>query len=249
MEKIMKDTIEFTGIEIGKRKMIDSLMADWRGQVKCKKCFCSDGFFPGYYKQEIKMLFIARETRNCDYNDCIKQYIEYYGDRTDHDKKAFTRRMFYIVQGVRSGGTLKFKDLRTANDFIATIHANNYGFAFMNISKYSNNAEVYKADKKLINKFLEDSNLKKRNYFREELEILQPDIIITLNLFGGIVKDEYLKLCFENAKKLKADKKVTLWEMELNQKKIKILDLFHFSALNKRDKEYFYDPTIKYLFE
>jgi hypothetical protein len=263
----MKDRIKelFEGIELENRIKIYSLMDDWRKQIASQRkirfkddnikyhadeYFNSDGFFPGYYKQKTKVLFIGRETRGMSGDDYIATAIKYY--RNDgHNKIAFTRHILYMVQVIKNGGKISFDDLYYPDEYAKMMaKETDYGFAVMNISKYSNDSkDGAVADKILINRFLEDSNLQKRNFFKEELSILQPDIIITGNLFDGKIKDEYLQLCFGELKTIKSIKDTaTLSEMRLNNKKVKLIDTFHFSS-RKRDKEYFYDPIIKLLYK
>lgn len=71
------------------------------------------------------------------------------------------------------------------------VQNNHYGFAIMNISKYSNYADNgATADFHLINQFLKDSDLRKRNFIREEITLLEPDIIIAANLWESKICKE-----------------------------------------------------------
>jgi hypothetical protein len=265
----MKDPIikKFSGAEIEKRKMINSLMSDWRDAISSPKIkfpdnnknypakdyFASDGFFPNYFSQDIKVLFVGRETRWMSGKDGIATtMLDYFPKRNDHNKKQYTRHLLYIVEGIKSKGTLKFKEVKrkTAKGIAKEmVRANDYGFASMNISKYSNasnNSEV--ADKKLINSFLEHSHLEKRNFFQEELAILLPDVIITGNIWDGKIEQKYLDLCFGKVKEIGKIPGITvMYEIKVSKKKIKLIDLYHFSS-RFSDKEYFYDPVMKLLF-
>jgi hypothetical protein len=122
----------------------------------------------------------------------------------------------------------------------------------MEISKYSNNADDgEKADWKLINKFLEDSHLEKRNYFQEELKILDPDYIISGNLLNGRIEKKYLDLCFGKLMPLegypKDSPEAFLHEMDLDGKKVKLVDAWAF-ALRGYDEDCFYTPIKELLF-
>ena len=253
------------GIELENRKKINSLMDDWRNEVapnmikfkddnkyySCDKYFTADGFFPGYYKQKNKLLLIARETRDMSGRDYIAEYIDSYKNDNGHNKNLFTRRISYIVLGVKTEGKRKFENLEEANDYAKEMaEENDYGYAMMNISKYSNDSETGdKADVELMNNFLEHSNLQKRNFFKEELVILQPDIIITANLWDGKIGEDYLELFFGKLKeKKRIEGKAVLSEMELNNKKIKLIDMYHFSSHMGKDKDYYYDPIMELLF-
>jgi len=252
--------------EIGNRKKIFSLMMDWREEISKKDkivffddnkkyspedYFYLDGFFPNYYNQDIKVLFIAREARWQSGMDFIENSLKYFKSEASINNVLFWRRLFYILYGIRTKGKFEYKDIPYPYDFIQEIDKNNnYGFALMNISKYSNDREDggKRADTVLMNQFLKDSDLNKRNFFKEELEILAPDVIITANLWDGKIKEEYMNVCFDGIKLIKTIEGAALSTMVINKKSIKIIDLYHFSQPGLSDQEYYYDPVIKLLF-
>jgi hypothetical protein len=128
-----------------------------------------------------------------------------------------------------------------------------YGFAVMNISKYCNDKDDgANADIDAICQFLEDSQLEKRNYFQEELKILDPEYIVTSNLLDWKIGKKYLDLCFGKLTKLgeypQGSPDGILYEMDLGGKKIKLVDVYHFSDRTRSDKEYFYTPIKELLF-
>jgi len=144
-----------------------------------KDWFSSDGFYPGYYSKKPKVLFIGREPRwaqTCGYTDNIALFMLDFIKRPDHNQSFFTRRLLYIVEGIKNKGKLKFEEVREKTACVIAKEmdkTNDYGYAVINISKYSNGAEDGgNANYKLINSFLEHSNLEKRNFFHEELAIL-----------------------------------------------------------------------------
>jgi hypothetical protein len=266
----MKDAIAqyFTGIEAEKRKAICSLMDEWRTAVapaltyfrdsgeywSGDAYFCADGFFPNYYKQKHKVLFIGRETRDMagDGYDYIEEFLGFFEDDRSHTN--FMRHILQMVQLFKSDGNIAFEQLLSAKGYEKEmVKTGNYGFAVMEISKYSNNAkDGGKADWKLINKFLEDSHLEKRNYFQEELKILDPDYIITGNLLDGEkIEKKYLDLCFGKLTPLegypKDSPEAFLHEMDLDGKKVKLVDTQAF-ALPGYDADCFYTPIKELLF-
>ena len=253
----------YKGIELANRKRINLLMEDWRnevapnkikfkdGQTKSgKKCFAADGFYPGYYRQKNKLVFIAREMRYFG-GDNIETGIDWYNNNEDHNQRPFIRHILNIVQGVKNDGKLKFKDLESANDYIKKMNnTNNYGFATLNISKYANISKTSRtADYKLMNQFLSQSNLDKRNYFTEELTILQPNIIVTGNLLEWKIDKSHINQCFGTLIEIKRFKKTktVLYDMELNGEKIKLIDMPHFSDCHYTDKD-LYNSIMKLLF-
>jgi hypothetical protein len=257
----MEDTIGqyFTGIEAEKRKAINSLMKLWLTSLGEKddiheytEFFSPDGFFPGYYKQKPKVLFIGREPRWTTVlianNDSIASILH-----QNNNKASFWKRILYMVQLFKSDGNMTFEQIKASDYANKVAETGDYGFAFMNISKYSNDLEEGgRADWDCINTFLEYSQLEKRNYFQEELKLLDPDYIITANLWGGRIESKYLDLCFGKltpVEKYPKDSPKGRWlfEMDLGGKKIKLIDLYHFSRPGS-DKDHFYSPIKELLF-
>ena len=108
-------------------------------------------------------------------------------------------------------------------------------------------------DTDLVDRFLKDSELEKTNFFQEQLKILDPDIIITANLWDGTIAENYINLCFPGEfsknKTLTHNKEgvAAYGKYNLNGKEIDYIDLFHFSA-NKSDEYCYYNPVMKILF-
>lgn len=158
----------------------------------------------------------------------------------------------YITYGIQNKGILIYEEIPYANEILENmVKRNHFGFAIMNISKYSNDAENgSSANFSLINQFLKDSELSKRNFIREEISLLEPDIIITVNLWEGHISNTELEKIFptSDCSNLKTIEGIAnLWDFNLNGKKIQLLDLFHFSCRGS-DKTKFYDPSMKLLF-
>lgn len=254
-------------IEIDKRRKLNKLMSDWKQHIKTKNkiifpddgkkydtidYFNSDGFFPGYYKKNnTKVLFIGRESRYCSGGDRVIDGLKWFKDGSPN-ASSYWRRILYIVYGIKTKGKYSYDDIPYANEILKDMNNNNdYGFAIMNISKYSNDAEDgASANFLLINQFLEDSNLKERNYIREEIGILEPDIIITANLWDGRINNSQLRLVFPDSdfKELQRVEGIAnLYEFSFETRSLKLLDLYHFSCRGS-DRKKFYEPTMKLLF-
>ncbi len=175
-------------------------------------------------------------------------------EKSNVNTSTFWCKVLYMLYGIQHDGKPEYGELPYA-DTIAKemINTNNFGFAVMQLSKYSNDSDegatrnVY-----MMNRFLEDSELDKRNFFLEELSLLEPDVIITANLWGCGVKDEYLEQCFPS-EKFKIWKKygnniADFVDFDLNGKKIKLINTFHFSAI-KSIEDCFYNPVMEILFK
>jgi hypothetical protein len=254
----------FQGIEKEKHNSLSTLMDEWKTEISgCPKIlfhddnkfydpidyFVSDGFFPNYYNQKHKVLFIGREARYNSGNDYVLGELNYLKTTTSINAITFFRRILYITYGIKNNGKIAFNDIPYANIIVEEmINTNNFGFALMNISKYSNDRkDGGKADIKLINRFLEDSKLNRRNYILEEIELLEPDLIITANLWDGKIEEKYLSIIFPNITlKSSIENKLNYYEMINNNKIYKIIDLWHFSMPGS-DENYFYTPVFELL--
>jgi len=218
--------------------------------------FNEDGFYPGYFSTSPRILFIGREATGCgnDNGVPIDRTITKYEDWDEELKgNRFWRRILSLVYGIKNEGRCKFEDLPPANEILKGMaDNNNYGFALINISKYSNDKKDKSADYVLINRFLKDSELEKRNFIREEIELLEPDIIITANLWNSRINKKYLNMIFPKNNFFKPDDKdeaACMWDFNLNNNIIKLVETYHFSARYKDDKKHFYDPVMKLLFK
>jgi hypothetical protein len=183
--------------------------------------------------------------------DYIEEFLGFF--KNDYSHTNFMQHILQMVQLFKSDGNIAFEQLLPAKEYAKEmVKTGDYGFAVMEISKYSNDAkDGGKADRVLINKFLEDSHLEKRNYFQEELKILDPDYIITGNLLDGIIEKKYLDLCFGKLMPLQGSPKdspeATLYEMDLDGKKVKLVNTWAF-ALPGYGEDCFYAPIKELLF-
>lgn len=256
----------FEGQEHEKRKQLIELMNDWKKVISNKdkilfnddgeehdaiSYFGSDGFFPGYFNQEIKVLFIGREARDNSNGDLVVKMLQEFEEKSYITKSIFWRRLIYILYGIITKENYVYEDIPNIVEIIDELkNQSKLGFAFMNVSKYSNDREDgATSDFKLINRFLVDSELNKRNFIKEEIEILNPDVIVTANLWDGNISLDILELCFPNKKLVSTiDDKANLYNFSLNGREIKLIDLWHFSKPGS-DKDKYYDPVVELLFK
>ena len=125
----------------------------------------------------------------------------------------------------------------------------NIGFAAINISKYINDSENSQiSDKNLINNFLSDSEFGTTDFIRRQVKILDPDIIITGNLWDSRIGiEKYLDNYFSKKVKVLEDGNVYagwLYTVNINNKNIKLVDVYHFSS-HKTDMNFYYAPISK----
>ena len=252
-------------IENEKQKELNKLFSDWANHISTKEdivfqddnisyppltYFTTDGFFPGYWQQKTKILIIARETRyNAGQNIITNTINNWKEGKYLPTNNSFWGKIIDLIYGIQNQGIIPFEKLPKTTDIAQNmIKSNNYGFAFMEVSKYSNDSDTGGSkDKKLINQFLIDSELQKRNFIAEEIDILEPNLILTANLWDGTINNFDFESTFENWEVIKdIPRKAILYETTIHGKKYRLIDLYHFSAVLS-EKEYFYEPVMNLL--
>jgi hypothetical protein len=199
------------------------------------------------------VLFIAREARYVGGLDFIGETVKFFKNIPTLNNVSFWRRILCMNNIIKNNGFID--ESITADQIVKSmIEKNNYGFAVMNISKYSNDSDSgAKRDAVLMNRFLEDSKLDQRNYFQEELEILETDLILTANLWDGTINEEYMEKCFGKLTFLnikatfQSNWVAALNSIEIRNKTIKLIDFYHFSRPRVSDMDYYYKPLSKIL--
>lgn len=208
--------------------------------------FAADGFLPYYYRWNPKVLFIARETRYIARQDNIEIILKKCRENPGGiGGEILLRRMLLIAYGIRHGGTVPFEAIDPRQLCALAGTDSGFSFAFMEISKYSNeNDDGANADTELMRSFFEHSNLQNRNFIREELSLLDPDLVITMNLWDGKIAAEYLELALGKAPFIDMPHpSAARRSLMINGRTRPLIDLYHFSA-RKSDGEDFYKPVM-----
>jgi len=258
---------KFPVSEYDKRREICGLMNDWANEFasvvmkdpndgkiyKGSEFFCWDGFYPYYFRQKRKILFIAREPVSIAGYDYIELLLDAYNNNKNVgtqslDQSLFHRRMMYVAYGILQDGKPSYRELPYASKIAADFGTEKgISFAFMELSKYSNEDKTANQNRDigLMNAFLRDSNLEKRNFFQEELSILAPDIVITMNLWDNGIERRYLDLAFGNLTYVEGSQtpKTSLNFITINGKETPLIDLFHFSKPGS-DEAGYYNPVM-----
>lgn len=193
--------------------------------------FSSDGFFPYYFSQKIKILFIARENRDlADIDGCT--YIEYLFDWFKTSKLGNSGRLHYwmlkIAYGIlNDGGNIPYDKVPEPYKIIKDFATNNgISYALVNLSKYAGKAAS--SDVKLISSFLEHSNLEKCDFFQKEFSILSPNLIIIMNPWRFAQLRPHLRLVFKGISELQ--KENTCFITEINGRHVPVINMCHFTA-------------------
>ncbi|MBR4684741.1 MAG: hypothetical protein IKO95_08030 [Spirochaetia bacterium] len=217
--------------------------------------FTADGFYPGYFSAKHKVLFIGREPRYAQKTgdkDRVTFDLAWF-EKTLIEKKglgAYWKRIYTLDDLIQAEKPVQNNLIKDAKTILARRKENNnYGIAIINISKYINEDEKSSGNKsniKQINTFLKTPN--NINFIRDEIMLLNPDIIIHANLWGCGIDRDYLNQIFPYLEKLGEEGSVILsdFRFNANNKPIKFIQTYHFSA-RKNPKNHFYDPVMKLL--
>ncbi len=149
--------------------------------------------------------------------------------------------MMYVAYGLNNS-FIDFQIIPYADKITELFGTSNgVSFAFMNISKFSNESENTNSDIELIDSSFAASSNKDDNFILKEIEILEPDIVITMNL-GTIEKMP----AFGKLDELFQSDQVYAFKFNTQSKdNILLLDTFHFSARNKSEEKDYYLPIVE----
>ena len=156
MTKIMSD-MNFPPEEKDLESKINDLMGKWKEHCKGKwkdKVFVSDGFFPYYTKQPVRVLFIGRESYGATKEDY--DYIQSYNDNCNTPN--FHDRLLYLAYGIihresTEKDWIKMDNATILNQSLAEVSG--FSYAFMNATKLCN-ADSTNTDVTKFKEFISD---------------------------------------------------------------------------------------------
>jgi hypothetical protein len=198
-----------------------------------------DGFYPHYFSQKRRILFVGRESRQISgYNylevlDSAYRVGKKIGGRSLNTNKVHSR-MLRITHGLLNG-LPEWSAIPEASEIGDTFGTEaGISFAFMNLSKLSNEADEWQSDWPAIEAAHRLSN-ETRRFSEEEIAILQPHIVITMNLGEKLA-------ALGTLERIEALESVTAWWLDSSGHRSLLIDTFHFSAWSKQDVRDFYGP-------
>lgn len=231
-----------------KKKLDDEIKATFVNNI------CFDGHYPCYFEQPKRVLIIGKESRGfSDGGDYIKNMLEAFHKRTvyssnDIDKRDFERRCLKFSYGLIKKER-DFSKIPKASEICDTFGTENgISFAFLNISKISNNTEDSETDYIRVESYLTLTNEEENHFIRKQIEYEQPDIILTNYLSKNgrcdlkyISSNFYLKKKYDNL----CDKYIA----KICDRNVPVLELYHFSGHKgeENDISYFWDPIVEAL--
>jgi len=247
--------------EITKREEIIDLMEEWEKTVsdaqntvskaKRKMKFMRDGFFPGYFNDgNIRVLFVGWEPYDVEPYDYVLSTIKHFNDYKGVNGVLFWKRiigMYNIIQKYHKyHGNLEYKN---EDKIVQDMKSNGYGFAVIDISKYLNETGKSKCDGDRLNNFFADSKLGEKKFLKKELAILEPQYIITANIWESGIDVKLLGECFGTTGYSGCDvtNSASLNTIVINDKETWLIDCFHFSQKGKCCFDNFYVPLSDFL--
>lgn len=238
--------LEYIADEVAINTMLKVLFSQWHETAKSKifvKNYIADnmvfdGFYPYYTKQNVKTLFIGRESLGLTGENYIDIIFDGYKQnqldgRTINQYKTH-RLLLKICYGLNNG-LCSFGEIPSATSIVKHFGtANGISCAFMNLSKFSNDSDSKNADWGLINGFLNE--FKDDNFGGKEIEILNPDIIISMNLESHLDN-------FGESNIIDCTNDIAYRKLQIGNKTYNVLDTFHFAA-RKNEEFSYYKPIV-----
>ncbi len=247
----LTSNLAFPDCEQSKLDDLNRLFIDWKNEMErvdeqhpdlpnLANGMVFEGFYPHYFSSRKKVLIVGREARDLEghnYLDVLhKCYREELMIGESHlNQSRFHSMMIYLAHELQRGEMRKWDDVPMASDLTGQF-AVEYGFsfAFMNLSKVSNDTTDWGSHWGVIDHFLKTST-QSRNFLAEQINILQPDLIITMNLehrldFLGEVGD------------MQWSTDVTRWEYRSTERPIPLFDTWHFASPSKSPESRIYEP-------
>ena len=241
----------FTNTEKEMNTALCTLFNDWQEKLKDAESantfwvehFVSDGFYPCYTEQKLKILFLGREChRIAGQSNSFLMYNAYKAKEVNEkplNRYAFHKRLLKITHGL-TNNYCPWATIPNATDLAETFgQKGGLSFAFMNLCKISNEepeGDFNQCNQQQMHSFLEATRNSGRNFIAEEISLLAPDVIIAMNFDD---KFHYLGEAVQLTKNADAH----LWRLAINGKHYPLINTYHFAAA-KEDQAVFYDPIV-----
>lgn len=199
-----------------------------------------DGFYPHYFAQKIRILYVAREARGISGFNYIDALLPCYHEgkrigKQHLNRSKFHSRLLQIAYGIING-MVEWHQIPRASEIGNTFgKENGLSFAFMNISKLSNDSEQWSSAWDVINVQHQLCN-QARRFNEEQIAILQPQLVITMNLGARLASLGQL------SEPLHQDGQTRAFRLNSHGHRSLLIDSWHFSAPRKKAKVDYYVP-------
>lgn len=237
--------LHYPKTEARKLAEMNQLLSEWSGAISESDSaplaakaaeMVTDGFYPFYFSQPVRVLFIGRESvdiAGCNYLEilCGSYRSTKHVGGVALNRHHFHRRMLKTAHGLLTGRPhwQEIPDAREIGENFAT--ASGISFAFINLCKISNESGSWQADQPTIRAFVEASTTG-RNFYEEQIALLEPEFVVAMNLGDNLFKLGRLH-------QLGANPGVDLFQLTSKSHPSLLLHTFHFSAANKTDSLFY----------
>jgi hypothetical protein len=250
-------TLSYPDHEISALERLEQLFIEWQqcfakniqkiqdhGSYYNADAMVCDGFYPHYFSQKPKVLFVGKESIGMSGQNYIQSLHHTYKSvkslgrgkdgqgkekrPTPLNKSKFHSRILKLTYALTKG-LPSWKDIPRATEIGDTFGLDGgVSCAFMNLSKFSTERAFWSANWPLItasNRVSEGASFAER-----EVSILQPDIIIAMKLREG--------LALLGKRKPAGDSATTYW-LNSNGHNSLLIETFHFSAVKSDTRDYY----------
>ncbi|MGI2172463.1 hypothetical protein ACROAE_20160 [Shewanella sp. MF05960] len=200
-----------------------------------------EGFYPYYFSQRCKVLYIGWESLGLIGENYIDLMHHCYTIKKKINGKSINQQKFHrlkleIAYGLNNGHC-EFEKVPKASDI-----CNNFAvkggvsFAFLNLSKFSNESGSSDANWELINSSMVKLKSAQGNFFTQQIDLFEPDIIITMNLESKLNTLGKVSM-------IEGDSKASRYILQTETTEYPLIDTYHFSARNSPETD-FYIPIM-----
>jgi hypothetical protein len=197
------------------------------------------GIFPRYTEQKLKILFIGREARGLSGHNYMDVLFNAYKESRVGDahlnQAAFHRRMLKVAYYLNNPNA-DVEEIPAATEIAKDFGCSGgCSFAFMNLSKFSNESDSWNTKWDLLN----ESNLD-HEFTKRFVEIVSPDLIISMGIRNELKK----VFSFKDEGNLGS---ALLFSITEKDKIIDWIDGYHYSAPNISDLADVLNPITQYM--
>lgn len=222
--------------EQAKLAAVNELMKKFEQKIGSER-FVSDGFYPGYFSQQHKVLFIGREGYILNGNNYIEDSYQAYIRNSFEDGKPVSKNLFHkrLLQYAYCFRHVfpPLEEVPTSADMEGKFIPEGMSFAFMNLSKVGGEAyRVTNWDE------LEKAVGRIGDLNKEEISLLEPEVIVTMHFMG---LDWASQSLFDSCVLKHAERDIRVYRAILNRREIWVFDTWHFASLFKNERMDFYN--------
>lgn len=251
---------------------LDELFTEWKRVAEAPSgfWFIPDGFYPNYFRQNPRILYIGRDAHDLygeDDENGETTYIEkflpqYLSGKMGDAKRNINGVKFHKLLIEVAYGIIHECNWNQSTDEPSKPHVpyaseicghdgkvfDRVSFAFMDLCKWSH--ESYEGSGNgtgvawnAVDTFIKQSAKENRNFILDEISLLSPDIVISMN-FGRELISRFSSGKFQLVDDKNENCFVYKMELDSIQKPVFLFDTWHFSG-SKSEEKCIYNPLVQ----